>query len=75
MNGKAIALNGDTTTESDSYANGGSGDGGGTGSVTSGNGSRVIAQGKSVAIIGSTVRTHAGSSTTISTGSSNVKVG
>lgn len=47
----------------------------GSGKVTSGNNKNVFVNGVSVAMVGSTVRTHAGNSTTVSSGSPNVFIG
>lgn len=80
VNGKRVARNGSSTTETDSdnIPSGWSkygGDNGGTGSVTSGNNRRVYANGSSIAVAGSSVRTHASVSTSIKNGSNNVHIG
>lgn len=82
IEGKAPIVAGDKTKEDDSYTlpSGGryvSGNHtGAQGSVTSGNNSNVFINGKSAAIIGSPIRTHASTSTTIKdNGSSTVNIG
>lgn len=82
IEGKAPIVQGDKTKESDSYTlpSGGRYISGNhtnvSGSVTSGNSSNVYVNGKSVAIIGSNVSTHASTSTTIKdNGSTTVNIG
>ncbi|QJI52481.1 hypothetical protein [Psychrobacillus phage Perkons] len=83
INGKSPIVVGDKTNESDSYTiptggtyTSGSHTGVTTGSVTVGNAKNVYVNGKSVAIGGSTVTTHAGTSATIRDGlSSSVNIG
>lgn len=82
FNGKSPVVMGDKTTESDTYTipSGGRYKSGAhtsaQGSVATGNNSKVFVNGKSVAINGSKVTTHAKSSSTINGGvSSTVKIG
>lgn len=80
---KTPITQGDSTTEKDSYSvpSGwsyyGGAHSGATGIVTGGNSSNVYVNGKSVAIVGSSVRTHANTNTTISSSrvSSTVNIG
>lgn len=81
INGKPLIVKGDATTEKDTYniPSGGQYVSGShdiaNGSITSGNSSRVYANGKLVCTIGSNVNTHAGTNTTISSpGSTNVYI-
>lgn len=81
INGVSPIVKGDVTTENDTYdlPSGGVYVSGShtnaSGSVNTGNQSNVYVNGKSLAIIGSNVTTHAGTSTTISSvGSSNVYI-
>jgi uncharacterized Zn-binding protein involved in type VI secretion len=76
VNGKSIAVASDTTNETASWSvsgevvshNGTSG----SGTISSGNNKGVYANGKLVAIVGSSVTTFVGGTTSISQGSSNV---
>ena len=80
IEGKSPIVQGDKTTESDSYSISGEYVSGAhtnaQGSVTSGNSSNVFINGKRVAISGSSVSTHSGNSSTINGGvSSTVNIG
>jgi hypothetical protein len=80
VNGKKPVLNGDQTTENDTYSisSGEYYSGAHTnasGTVTNGNSRSVYINGKLVAVNGSSVTTHTNVSTTISQGSSNVNIG
>lgn len=81
VNGKHPIVKGDTTTEKDTYTlpSGGQYVSGShdsaDGSVVSGNSNAVYVNGKSMCMIGSNVKTHAGTDTKISsTGSANVYI-
>ncbi|MDH6674231.1 putative Zn-binding protein involved in type VI secretion [Paenibacillus sp. LBL] len=79
VNGKKIARQNDSVTETEqanvpgNAVNIRNADGG-TGRVSNGNSSRVYAGGVLVAVVGSSVTTHAGGSTTIKDGSTNVYI-
>lgn len=81
INGKNAVLQGDRTSEDDQYSipdgrYSGGAHSGASGSVNVGNSKNVFIGGKSVAVEGSRVNTHAGTSTTINGGgSSNVNIG
>lgn len=80
VNGKAIACVNDIVKETETYtvpsnAKNVDKDNGGNGTVSVGNSNRVYANGLSVAQIGSSVETHEGGTTSISSGSSNVFIG
>jgi hypothetical protein len=81
INGKAAALLQDGVEEEETPYGLPSGAevtgnaGGGEGRVTSGNTARVYCEGQLMAVVGSTVRTHANGSTTIADGSHNVYIG
>lgn len=79
IRGKAVALQGDTTTENDTYSLPSGGEyvggahNGASGSVTSGS-SKMFLGGRPVAMVTSSVRTHAGTNTTISSGDSKMNI-
>lgn len=80
VNNKNVTTRGDDVIETDetnlpSNAVNIQQDDGGTGRVTAGNNNNVYVNGKSVAVVGSSVRTHANTNTTIRTGSNNVYIG
>ncbi|MCM3341722.1 hypothetical protein M3650_24625 [Paenibacillus sp. MER TA 81-3] len=80
VNGMGVARQGDSTAETETYSIPSGwdlehSDGGGAGSITIGNSKSVFVNGSPIAVTGSTVSTHAGVSTTIKDGSSNVFIG